>query len=384
MFSPSKRIDLTSLVYVQAPPCGYAYTSSLTWTGLTTFITTPSNFILDVFSQDTTVGGTTSAAPSQTYTMTLANDITIASNGPAGSSTFAASGATITFTITITNPCWTTTIPQINTFNPATAMTVVNGASVVQEYTRPVNGVETSTKRALICGAYAFEVYQDTSDTALSVNWIKIAEKSGSPGQYLFTADTSVSLTLLTNVSPRSYTVQIKAYLVDYPVVKTYTTKTVEITGATCDCSKLAWDAPTVPTPTFAVAATGTPTLVLPVANKGAQATSFGFDACYKLGSGCAETGRFQAGSIKYDDKVTTGGVALPSWITFSSTGTSTQTITIAPTSGTLNGQHTLFATFTPTNGPEKTYTVMKFTVTCTITDYSLPSAPSESGTPAF
>ena len=43
-----------------------------------------------------------------------------------------------------------------------------------------------------------------------------------------------------------------------------------------------------------------------------------------------------------------------------------------------MNGQHTLFATFTPDNGNAVTYTAVTFTVTCTITDYTLPSAPAD------
>ena len=60
--------------------------------------------------------------------MTLANDITIASNGPAGSSTFANGGSTIGFDITITNPCYGTSIPNL-TFSPTSAMVVIDGAT---------------------------------------------------------------------------------------------------------------------------------------------------------------------------------------------------------------------------------------------------------------
>ena len=187
-------------------------------------------------------------------------------------------------------------------------------------------------------------------------------------------------MTLLTTVSPKSYNVYIKAYLVDYPNVVTYTLKNIEITAPACDCSALAWDAPVVATPTFAVAATGTPTLTLPVANTSAKSTNAPYAACYNIApaSGCAETGRFSAGSIKYDDGVTSGGTTLPSWITFSSTGTSAQTISIAPPDGTKNGKHKLFATFTPDHGSPITYTVMHFEVTCTLTDYVMPSIPTE------
>ena len=50
----------------------------------------------------------------------------------------------------------------------------------------------------------------------------------------------------------------------------------------------------------------------------------------------------------------------------------------ISPPDGTYNGIHTLYATFTSTNGPDPTYTAITFTVTCTLTSFAMPSAPSE------
>ena len=182
------------------------------------------------------------------------------------------------------NPCYTATIPTL-TFSPGSAFTVVDGATATQEFTRPLNSVETSTGLGLICGAYAFEVYSDTSDSALPAAWLLVAEKPSSPGTYILTADTTVDISLLTNVSPKVYNVQVKAYLVEYSNIKTYTAKSVSITAATCVCSHLLWDTPTKATPTIAVAATETPTLVLPAANKSKQATEASFDACYKVGS---------------------------------------------------------------------------------------------------
>ena len=157
LFTKSAGVDLRSLVYTQSPACGYTYTSTLTWTGLETFITTDTDFVVDVYSQDIAVAGSTTASPSQTYALTLSNDLAITSNGPAGSSSFAASG-TIGFSVTITNPCFATTIPTL-TFSPSTLLEVTDGATGSVEFVRSVNGVETSTGVALVCGAYAFEVY---------------------------------------------------------------------------------------------------------------------------------------------------------------------------------------------------------------------------------
>ena len=95
------------------------------------------------------------------------------------------------------------------------------------DFVRPVNGVETSTGVPLICGAYAFEVYQDTSDTALSSAWVLTADKANTPGTLTLNADTTVDSNLLTTQATQDYTVYIKSYLVDYTDVKTYTSKVI-------------------------------------------------------------------------------------------------------------------------------------------------------------
>ena len=130
----------------------------------------------------------------------------------------------------------------------------------------------------------------------------------------------------MTTQAEADYTVYIKAYLVDYTDRKTYTSKAVKVVKATCDCTALAWDDAVVATPSIGVNIGSTETLPLPVANTGARSTNSAFDACYQTGDGstdCGTGGSFQAGSIKYDDGVTAGGITLPSWITFSSTGNS-------------------------------------------------------------
>ena len=121
----------------------------------------------------------------------------MASNGPAGSSSFASGGATIGFNVIIVNPCFTTTIPQL-AFNPSSLFQVTDGATGSIDFVRPVNGVETSTGVPLICGAYAFLIYQDTSDTALSSAWVSTADKANTPGTLTLNVDTTVDATLLT------------------------------------------------------------------------------------------------------------------------------------------------------------------------------------------
>jgi hypothetical protein len=80
-----------------------------------------------------------------------------------------------------------------------------------------------------------------------------------------------------------------------------------------------------------------------------------------------AETG------ITFADGTTLTG----SWISYTSSTVSAQTITISPTNGDHLGVHTLLATFTSLHGNKPTYTAFSFTVTCTVTSFTLPSNPS-------
>lgn len=226
------------------------------------------------------MAGSSTASPSQTYALTVANDITVASNGPAGSSTFANGGQTIGFSVTITNPCYTATIPTL-TFNPSTLLQVTDGGTGSVEFVRPSNSVETSTSVRLICGEYAFEVYQDSSDTALTSAWVTITKKANSPDTYNFNVDTTVDGTLLTTQTEVDKTVYVKSYLVDYTDIKTYTSKAIKIVKATCDCSALAWDDASITPSTVAVNVGATITVPPPVANTSARSTNAAFDSCY-------------------------------------------------------------------------------------------------------
>ena len=149
----------------------------------------------------------------------------------------------------------------------------------------------------------------------------------------------------------------------------------------TCDCSGLAWDDPssgvTVASAILAGTSTSTQTLATAVANTGATATNNAFAKCYEASGTCATTGAFD--SLTWDDG--TGAAALPSWITFTSSGSTTQTIAITPVDGTVKGTHNIIAVFNPTNGADKSYTALTFTVGCEITSFAVSGAPGSNPT---
>ena len=75
------------------------------------------------------------------------------------------------------------------------------------------------------------------------------------------------------------------------------------------------------------------------------------------------------------------GATTLPSWITFTSSGSTSQTVSINPTDGTVKGTHNLIAVFNPTNGNDKTFTALTFTVGCEITSFTVSGSPASNPT---
>ena len=87
----------------------------------------------------------------------------------------------------------------------------------------------------------------------------------------------------------------------------------------------MAWDDPTsgvvVSSTILAGTSASTQTLAVPTANTDARTTNAAFDKCYidsDSSNDCASTGAFD--SLTWDDG--TGATTLPSWITFTSSGT--------------------------------------------------------------
>ena len=309
--------DFTSATYTQVPDCGYAVTNSFSWEGV------------DASTSLTSTGGslavfTTKKAEAGSYQVKLSNTITIASNGPAGSSTFtpASDSEKVVFTITVTDPCTTATINSL-TFSPS-SISVQDKGTATTTFSAPTNSVmDTHSDPALLCGATSFALYSDTSDTALSTAWAVLSGPVN--GVYTITIDTTVDLTLIGNEASVSHSIQVKSTLDSYTSRTGYTQLDITITEVGCDCSYLQWVNPSHLTPTVAVGTPYTGTVPVPTADDSLKTTVNDFEKCYLNSGTCAETGQFLSSTgIKYDDNSTTGGITLPSWITYTSTGTKT------------------------------------------------------------
>jgi hypothetical protein len=321
-------------------------------------------------------------APTTTYTVSVINTVTVASNGPVGTSSFANTDANdkVEFDIIINNPCWQTTYNAIS-FSPdpaTTPFTVADGSTGSISFQKPTNGIEDLREVPLICGSTEYAVYADTSDTALQSAWVYV-EATTTTNLFDLKVDTTVDLSLMGTETSVVKTVYVKSTLTDYPNVVNYNSVDITLTAAACDCSYLLWDNPTTTTPIIILDHTAsTQTIPEPIPNTSNRATYASFDNCYLTSNNCATTGTFSAGSVTYNDGVTAGGTTLPTWITFSSSGSIVQTIDITAPDGSYNGVHTLYATFTPTNGSPITYTAMSFEIQCAVTSFTLPTTPAE------
>jgi hypothetical protein len=339
-------------------------TDSFTWEGdsATPAITT-SGATMTIYSGD--------RSQAATYPVKLGNEITIASNGPGGSTTFtpAIDADKVIFDVVLVDPCTTATINAL-VFTPG-SLSVEDGLSISGTFDVPTNSVmDTHSSTSLLCDVTEYALYQDNdgTDTGLLSTWGTITGPVGST--YTMSFDTSVDVDLIASETSVDHIVYVKSTLTSYNSQVTYTPITVTITQTGCDCSALLWVNPATDTYTVDVDTNTDITLPIPTSDDSNRALIPSFEQCYFAGS-CATTGEFQAGSITYD------GGSVPAWITFTPSGTSTQVLSINAPDGSHNGAHTLAVTYTTTHGDDPIYNAVIFTVQCTVATFTRPSDPS-------
>lgn len=63
--------------------------------------------------------------------------------------------------------------------------------------------------------------------------------------------------------------------------------------------------------------------------------------------------------------------------MTFTSSASATQTLSLAPVDGTATGTHSIKVIFDSTYGPNPDYVALTITVSCQVTSISPPAAPT-------
>ena len=327
VFETPLTIDVSTLSYVQSPACGYAFTSTYSWNGLTSYMTEAPT------GSGAIIVSTSNLSNVSTTSVYFTNSIAIASNGPAGSSTFNlnASNQQVSFDIAVTDPCAASTANTVvfkdGSGNTITDITVTDGGTTTVTIDAPTNSFAVSDGVADRCGSISAAVYTDNngSNTNPTNNWATITGPDFTTGAYTLTIDTTADLTLISDEASVAKTLYIFTQLVDYTSQTQYSSFTVNIGETTCDCTALLWTSPSVTSVSLAVGSTDTPTFPLPTADTTNTASNNAFAKCYAGSSppGCASTGSFSASDVKYDDG-SASGTSLPSWMTFTTSGTST------------------------------------------------------------
>ena len=143
---------------------------------------------------------------------------------------------TVTFSVTVTDPCLTTVITpfSLNSFS------LENGKTHTQDFTRPTDSAADAVSKPNICGTRYYTVKEtiggiDVAQTIVTISTV--------------TADTTYRLTTNTMLESQVGVHSFKLIVtlenlgkVAYP--KLEVPFTVTITPAICDCTMLTWDVP--------------------------------------------------------------------------------------------------------------------------------------------
>ena len=343
IFDQRSIISLTGVTYTQSPACGYTFSNSFGHTipsGVASSILFAGTQVIpsfEIYSIDGSQAGN--------YGVTLTNQITIGSGQGQGATTVF-NPSDVSITVEVSNPCLTTTIDSISAFSP-TSLTLWDQNTASSEFDIPGDGVDTSSGFTGYCGTKTYTITNNADDSAIG-NWAIIQDSTTTTGKKelyidsnLYPSHISSDLTITLKITTKFETWTANA--------GSTSTISVTIQSLTCSCSAMAWTAPTVLAVSVNVDATQTVTNVpAPVSDTSARSSNPAFNACYEAGNDCVTTGSYGSSALKYDDGATSGGVTLPSWITWND---STQTLTLAPTTPSLDGTHTIFGTYTPDSG---------------------------------
>jgi len=129
----------------------------------------------------------------------------MSSNASGGATSFAPANAAdkVEFTITIINPCTTTTLADLTVGTTDSSSpyskAVTDGGSTTVTFTRPVTAVETSSGIAKVCGDTSYTIHSDNSGTNFSYTSTWAVISGPVSDTYTLTIDTTADLSLIAN-----------------------------------------------------------------------------------------------------------------------------------------------------------------------------------------
>ena len=330
VWADTLSLDMTQLFLPEPTTCsGYTHDEVFTWTIPSTgaaYITNAVNDIIEISSS-------TLDAVAE-YTLTVAVVITVNEN-PGAVKIF--NPASVDFKVTIVDTCLTATYDTI-TFTDAAPLLVIDGESDTFVFSKPnLNYLATiAADQTPDCENFEFEfTTTQTSDiateTILTLNsagpWASVIESGDVYSLQILTTITTDDLDTTTEYE-RTHDFFIR---VTQPRVTEYKYVAAQVlVRLGCDCSQMVWIAPASITldtiqmkldaATFA-ADKDVGTYAIPTLDR---TTPLAIQVCYDVvpQTLCDETGAFTVVQVKTDLDATL--TAQPSWIEFTSTGTTT------------------------------------------------------------
>jgi ribosomal protein L11 len=342
LYATTLSVDLLPNTYTQTPDCRFIVTETASWTipsGSPIAVNSANAQQIDVVSLDRTKVGT--------HAVSMA--ITFAYSAQSFTET-----DTISFTITIIDPCETTVINDA-VFSPTT-ITVTNGATATATFNEVTDTVEVANNIDTLCQQRSYTLLEADGTTAA----VFLALTGATGGPYTITA----SPTLDTQVG--THNLKLKTTLTAYPSNSNnnkITTIPVVVSAASCDKTKLGWVATPAVTKTVNVAA-GATTLTL---------NPYAVDPTSKTATPEARA----CGWVSADETYTMAAVqkgqgSLPDFVTLSG-----NILTITPIDHTDIGTWTITATMTTTNGDDPSWDAATITVGCIVTSIAAASPPT-------
>lgn len=327
------------------PACGYALSENVQWTiPATSPITeTADPYVLTVISTD-------GLAHHGVNTVIVKDTVLYESDVWEPS---------ITFDITITDPCRTSTITAIT----LSSMTVVLGEEELQSFVEAVDSAGT-TYGSTVCGTRLYEIYDISSDTITEVATV-IDNGSGNYEIRAFSENED---------NEGSHNLRLKVTFVDYPLAdsETFPEATTNffltVNQATCDCTLITWDNPALLTLETGLMTSPADTLpfLKAEANEASKDASPAIRACYRNNGSCPTSSTI----VVVDDDT---AVLDTAFMEFSS-----NTLTVTPTISSQIKTYNMRVTQTTSISSDFSWVGATVTVTCTITRIDVPAVPTE------
>lgn len=214
-------IDLSSPGFVQQPACGYPLSETFTWEippGAP--ITQTGNYAIQVSS--------TTASDRDVYTVKLIDSANYAGTGKTYSNE-------ISFTVTVTDPCLTTTLATFVIPN----VSIEAGLTDVFEFAEVTDSAADSVSSATICGERTYSVYEIDADSNQQPQTIVTFARDATGAAHTLTTTTQDEVNDVGVHQMRLVVTLPDALYPSLPI-----DFTVTILTPVCDCTLLEWTPP--------------------------------------------------------------------------------------------------------------------------------------------